>query len=146
MGKCDLCLTRKPTMTLNRRLKYASLWTFTALNYLYCDLLGVMDVNLLLQYQTGMVNDMEISPEFLTAVAAYMQIPLANIFLPYVISNEKTLRWGQVASGSIATFVQAGSLLVGTPTPYYILLSVVEISVTAYIAVDAFRWKPGIGM
>ena len=38
-------------MNLNRRLKYSSLWAFTCLNYLYADVIGLMDMNLLNQYQ-----------------------------------------------------------------------------------------------
>jgi len=79
-------------MLSNRRLKYSSLWAFNSLNYLYADLVGVMDVNLLSQYQTGTVNGINITPGFLTAAAAYMQLPLSNVFLPHVIKNDKTLR------------------------------------------------------
>lgn len=71
-------------MFSNRRLKYASLWPFVSLNYLYTDLPGLMDVNFLQQYQTGVVNGMEITPIFLTIAVAYMQLPLSNIFLPFI--------------------------------------------------------------
>ena len=131
-------------MTSNKRLLYSSLWTFTSLNYIYADLMGVMDVNLLTQYQTGTVNGVEVTPEFLAFAAAYMQLPLVNVFLPHVIKNDKVLRWVQIISGSIATLVQAGSLFVGKPTPYYILFSAIEIGTTAYIVFDALKWKPSI--
>jgi hypothetical protein len=131
------------SMFSNRRLKYSSLWAFTSLNYLYADLVGLMDVNLLNQYQTGIVNGVEITPGFLTAAAAYMQLPLANVFLPHVIKNDKALRWVQIISGSIATLVQGATLFVGEPSPYYILFSAIEIGATAYITIDAIKWKPG---
>lgn len=128
-------------MLSNRRLRYSSLWAFTSLNYLYADLVGLMDVNLLSQYQTGTVNGIAITPEFLTVAAAYMQLPLANVFLPQVIKNERTLRWVQIISGSIATLVQGSTLFVGQPSPYYTLFSVIEMSATAYITIDALKWK-----
>ncbi len=134
--------SNKYNMLSNKRLKYSSLWAFTALNYLYADLVGLMDVNLLNQYQTGVVNGIEITPGFLTAAAAYMQIPLANVFLPHVIKNKKVLRWVQIVSGGIATLVQGSTLLVGKPSPYYILFSAIEMGTTAYITLDAFKWKP----
>ena len=130
-------------MDLNRRLKYSSLWAFTSLNYLYADLVGLMDLNLLNQYQTGVVNGIEITPGFLTAAAAYMQIPLSNVFLPHVIKNDKVLRWVQIISGSIATIAQSATLFVGKPTPYYVLFSAIEIGATAYITIDAIKWKVG---
>lgn len=126
-----------------RHFKYSSLWAFTSLNYLYADLVGLMDVNLLSQYQTGIVNGVEITPVFLTAAAAYMQIPLSNVFLPHVIKNEKALRWVQIISGSIATLVQGATLFVGKPSPYYMLFSAIEMGATAFITIDAIRWKTG---
>ncbi|MEO1451713.1 MAG: DUF6326 family protein [Bacteroidota bacterium] len=134
--------TQSPSfMDKNRRNIYSALWAFTCLNYLYADLVGVMDVNLLTQYQTGTVNGIDITPGFLTIAAAYMQLPLANVFLPQVIKNERTLRWVQIASGSIATLVQAATLFVGEPSPYYSLFSAIEIGTTAFITIDAIRWK-----
>lgn len=128
-------------MSTNRRLKYSSLWAFAALNYLYADLVGLMDLNLLSQYQTGTVNGIEITPGFLTAAAAYMQIPLANVFLPHLIKNERALRWVQIISGSIATIAQGATLFVGKPAPYYVLFSAIEMVATSYITIDAIKWK-----
>lgn len=131
----------KSMMITNRRLKYSTIWAFTSLNYLYADLVGIMDLNLLSQYQTGVVNGIEITPQFLTIAAAYMQIPLANVFLPQVIKNENTLRWVQIVSGSIATLAQGATLFVGKPQPYYVLFTAIEMAATAYITYDAIKWK-----
>jgi len=136
-------ISQNKNMSSNRRLKYSSLWAFTSLNYLYADLVGLMDLNLLSQYQTGIVNGVEITQGFLTVAAAYMQIPLSNVFLPHVIKNDRTLRWVQIVSGSIATIVQVATLFVGKPSPYYVLFSVIEIGVTSYITLDAIKWKAG---
>lgn len=126
----------------NRRNLYSSMWAFTSLNYLYADLVGVMDKNMLVQYQAGVVDGVKITPKFLTVAAGFMQIPLANVFLPHIIKNEKTLRWVQIASGTIMTLVQSGTLFVGKPTPYYALFSAFEIAATTYISIDAIKWKP----
>jgi hypothetical protein len=125
----------------NRRNRYSSLWAFASLNYLYADLVGLMDKNKLVQYQTGIVEGVKITPQFLTVAAGFMQIPLANVFLPQVIKNERTLRWVQIASGTVMTLVQTGTLFVGKPAPYYTLFSVFEIAATTYITIDAIKWK-----
>lgn len=125
----------------NRRNRYSTLWAFASLNYLYADLVGVMDKNKLVQYQKGVVEGVKITPEFLTVAAGFMQVSLANVFLPQVIKNERTLRWVQIASGAIMTIVQSGTLFVGKPTPYYMLFSGIEIGTTAYITIDALKWK-----
>lgn len=134
-GKADFFLS-------NRRNRYSALWAFTSLNYLYADLVNLMDKNILKQYQSGVVDGTRITPGFLTLAAGFMQVPLANVFLPQVIKNEKTLRWVQIASGTLMTLVQSGTLFMGKPAPHYVLFSTIEIGTTAYIAIDAIRWKP----
>ncbi len=52
------------------------------------------------------------------------------------------LRWVQIASGTVMTLVQTGTLFVGKPTPYYALFSTFEIAATTYITIDAIKWKP----
>ncbi len=126
----------------NRRNLYSSLWAFASLNYLYADLVGLMDKNKLVQYQSGEVDGLSITPEFLTVAAVFMQIPIANVFLPHLIKNEKTLRWVQIISGSVMTLVQTSTLFVGKPTPYYTIFSTFEVVATTYITVDAIKWKP----
>ncbi|WP_310556714.1 DUF6326 family protein [Flavobacterium sp.] len=125
----------------NRRNRYSSLWAFASLNYVYADLVGIMDKNILVQYQNGVVNGLKITPQFLALGAAYMQIPLVNVFLPQVIKNERTLRWVQIASGAFMTLAQSGTLFIGKPTPYYVLFSMLEIAATTYITIDAIKWK-----
>jgi hypothetical protein len=141
-GKFNSFLIKKEKFMENRRNIYSSLWTFASLNYLYADLVGLMDANVLAQYQSGVVGGIKITPNFLTAAAGFMQIPLANVFLPQVIKNEKTLRWVQIASGTVMTMVQAGTLFADTPTKYYSLFSAFEIGATAFITINAIKWKP----
>jgi hypothetical protein len=126
----------------NKRNLYSSMWAFASLNYIYADLISLMDKNILSQYQTGVVNSIKITPNFLATAAVFMQIPLANVFLPQVIKNERTLRWVQIASGTVMTLVQASTLFVGKPTPHYAVFSALEIAATTFITIDAIKWKP----
>ncbi len=130
----------EPFLT-NKRNLYSSMWAFASLNYIYADLTGLMDKNILSQYQNGVVNGTKITPDFLGVAAVFMQIPLANVFLPQVIKNERTLRWVQIASGTLMTLVQAGTLFVGKPTPHYAVYSAFEIAATTFITIDAIKWK-----
>lgn len=127
----------------NRRNVYSSLWAYASLNYLYADLVGLMDANILAQYQTGVVNGVDITPGFLTVAAGFMQIPLANVFLPQLIKNDRTLRWVQIVSGTIMTLVQTGTLFMGKPAPHYALFSTFEIAATSFITINAIKWKIG---
>lgn len=138
----ELNLPAETPFFRNKRMIYSSLWAFSSLNYLYADIAGLMDANLHAQYETGVVDGTKISPQFLAIAAGFMQIPIANVFLPHVIKNERTLRWIQIASGTVMTLVQSATLFAGKPTPYYIVFSGFEIAATTYITIDAIRWKP----
>lgn len=117
------------------------LWVFAVLNYLYCDLMGLMDADLLKQYLTGTVGGVHLTQGFLLGAAVLMEIPMAMVllssFLPHGVS-----RWANIVAGSVMTLVQAGSLLVGSgPTVYYAFFSTVEIATTAFIVWYAWRWQ-----
>jgi hypothetical protein len=131
----------QPRSLKDRRRIYSSLWAFTSLNYIYADLVGLMDKNILLQYQAGSVDGTRITPEFLTMAAVFMQIPLSNVILPQVIKNDRTLRCVQIASGTLMSLVQTGTLFVGKPAPHYVAFSLVEVAATTYITLDALKWK-----
>lgn len=128
--------------TKNRRNIYSSIWAYASLNYLYCDLSAFMDADMHKQYHTGTVDGFEMTPGLIAASATMMQIALTNVFLPQVIKNDRTLRWVQIASGTIMTVVQSATLFAGKPTPYYAVFSGLEIAATAYITIDSIRWKP----
>ncbi len=125
----------------NRRNIYSSMWAFASLNYLYCDIVGLMDKNMHLQYQAGVVDGTEMTPQFLTGAAIMMQIAIANVFLPQIIKNDRTLRWVQIASGITMTLIQSASLFVGKPTPYYATFSAFEIGATTFITLYSLKWK-----
>jgi hypothetical protein len=44
----------------DRKVVLSFLWIFVMLNNLYCDIMGLMDFNLLMQYLKGNVNGMVI--------------------------------------------------------------------------------------
>lgn len=125
----------------NRRNIYSSMWAFASLNYLYCDLVAFMDKDLHSKYHTGEVGGMKITPEFLTGAALMMQISIANVFLPQVIKNDRTLRWVQIASGITMSLIQSATLFAGKPTPYYATFSALEIGATTFITINALKWK-----
>lgn len=126
----------------NKRNLYSSIWAYSSLNYIYADLIGLMDKNILSQYQNGVVNEINITPNFLASAAVLMQIPLANVFLPHLIKKENTLRWVQIASGTLMTLIQTSTLFIGKPTPYYAVFSAFEIAATSFITIDAIKWMP----
>jgi len=132
-------------MTLTNRIdkmdmsvKFSTLWLFAVLNYLYCDVAGLMDPKVLNQYVAGTVNGMQINQGFLLYAAILIEIPIAMVLLSRFL-NYKANRWLNVIAGIVMTVVQIGTLTV-SPTGYYIFFSVIEIATTALIVWTALRW------
>ncbi|GAB6100509.1 DUF6326 family protein [Halanaerocella petrolearia] len=123
----------------NRKIVLSTLWIFVTLNYLYCDLIGLMDANLLKQYLTGTVDGLNMSEVFLLSAAILMEIPIAMVLLSRVLKY-KSNRWANIIASSIKTIVMILTLFAGTPTLYYLFFAIIEISTTSFILWYAWRW------
>lgn len=121
--------------------KLSTLWLFATLNYLYCDVVGMMDPSLLRGYLAGNVGGMTISQGFLLAGGALVEIPIAMVLLSRVLSPTAN-RWANIGAAAFMTVVQAASLFVRAPAPYYVFFSSFEISATLSIAWLAWRAMP----
>lgn len=130
----------KETTPLTRRALLSTLWIFATLCYLYCDLLSLMDPNLLKQYLAGNAGGMEITQGFLVGASVLMLIPISMVLLSRIL-DYKYNRWANIIAGSIMTLVQVATLFIGEATGYYILFSIVEIAATAAIVWTAWKWQ-----
>lgn len=122
----------------NRKKTLSALWTFVSLNYLYCDLIGLMDASKLRQYLAGTIDGLVMSQEFLLGAAIFMEIPLVMIPLSKMAKGTINRRANMVA-GAIMTVVQLATLFLGPPSTYYLFFSGVEIATTAFIV--WYAWK-----
>lgn len=123
----------------DRRSILSTVWIFVVLNYLYCDVAGLMDSRLLTQYLSGVVEGWEMSESFLLAAGVLMEISISMVLLAKVLPY-KTNRWFNIVAGTITTLVQVSTLLGGF-TSYYLFFSVIEIAATAFIVWYALTWK-----
>jgi hypothetical protein len=121
-----------------RRL--AAAWVFVVLNYLYCDVLGLMDAHLLRQFLTGTVAGMEVTGGFLLGASVLMEIPIGMVLISRV-AGYRVNRAANLIAGAVMTLVQAGSLFTGRPTAYYLFFSVIEIACTVAIVRGAWTWR-----
>ena len=122
------------------RVILSTLWIFAMLNYLYCDVMSLMDASLLNQYLTGTVNGMELNENFLLGAAVLMEIPIAMVLLSRIL-NRRANRIANIIAGTIMTLVQITSLFVGAPAKYYLFCSIFEIGATGFIVGYAWNWK-----
>jgi hypothetical protein len=124
--------------------KLSALWLFAMLNYLYCDLVALMDADLLRQFLAGEVDGLQMSQGFLMAGSVLMEIPIAMTLLSR-FAGHRLNRWANLVAGSVMTAAQAATLLLGTPTMYYLFFSIIEIVCTATIVRLAWTWRaPGV--
>lgn len=123
----------------NKRVILSTLWIFVTLNYLYCDVVGLMDSVLLNQYIAGEVNGMEINQGFLLAGAVLMEIPISMVILSLILSY-KSNRWANIIAGLIKTIVMILTMFVG-PTLYYVFFGTIEIATTMFIVWYAWNWS-----
>src|SRR5689334_15710788 len=119
----------------------SALWVFAMFNYLYADVVGLMDATLLAQFLRGQVGSLPITGEFLFAAAVLMEIPIAMTLLSRVLPYRGN-RWANIVAGVIKTAAVAGTLSIGHPTGYYLFFASIEIACTTLIVVLAWRWAP----
>jgi Family of unknown function (DUF6326) len=129
---------------VDMKTKLSTLWIFVALNYLYCDIVSLMDPELLPLYLRGNVNGLELTPGFLLGAGILVEIFIAMVLLSRVLPY-RTNRWANIAAGTIMTAVQSATLFVGVPAPYYLFFSVIEISTTVLIVWFAWNWREPVG-
>ena len=122
------------------RSRLSTLWIFVMFNYLYCDVVALMDPGLLKQFLVGNVGGMQINQGFLLGAAILMEIPISMVLLSRLLKYGAN-RWANIIAGVIMTAVQFSSLFFGSsPTIYYIFFSVIEIGCTALIVWYAWKW------
>jgi len=133
--------TNKKTAEMkDMKVKLSTLWIFVMFNYLYCDILALMDPELLKGFMAGNVGGIHVTQGFLLGAALLMEIPIAMVLLSQVLKYSAN-RWANIIAGTIMTVVQISSLFFGSsPTPYYIFFSIIEISCTALIVWYAWKW------
>ncbi len=124
---------------MNRKTLLSTLWVFVTINYLYCDLIGLMDASFLKQYLTGNVEGMKINEKFLLAAGVLMEIPISMILFAKILKDKPNAIVNIVAA-FIKTSVMILTLFLGKPTIYYLFFATIEISTTVFILAYAIGW------
>lgn len=124
---------------IDKKVLFSTLWIFVTLNYLYCDLIGLMDANLLQQYLTGSIDGLVLDESFLLMAAILMEIPIAMVLLSRILKY-KANRWANISAALLKTMVMISTLFIGTTTIYYTFFAIIEISTTSFIVWYAYKW------
>ncbi len=124
---------------ISKRDLLSALWVFVTLNYLYCDLIGLMDSNLLNQYLTGNVEGLKVDESFLFFAGVLMEIPILMVLLSKLL-RKKANCWANIVAGTIKTILMIVTLFIGKLTHYYLFFASIEIATTTFIVGFALRW------
>jgi hypothetical protein len=119
--------------------KLSLLWLFAMLNYIYADIMTIMDAPVMNDLLAGNL-DVPMTPAFLFMGAILMEIPIAMVVLSRILSH-KINRIANIVAGIIKTLAVIGSTFVGTPAAYYLFFGIIEIATTSFIVLYAWKWK-----
>jgi hypothetical protein len=133
--------TKKVTRIQDMKGMLSTLWIYLAVNYIYCDHLGLMEPEVFRGLANGRIGSAQVNQEFLLAAAIMMQIPFMMIVLARVL-NYGVNRWTNIIAGAIMIAIQIGSMGMGTaPSPVYVFYSVIEITCNIVIIWMAWMWR-----
>jgi hypothetical protein len=125
--------------TRNKKVMLSTLWIFVTLNYLYCDVVALMNPIMLNQILTGNVGSIHLTENFLLGAAMLMEIPIGMVLFSRILKY-KANRWANMVAGSVKTAVMIATMFIGTPALYYIFFGTIEIATTSLIVWYAYRW------
>lgn len=125
---------------IDMKARLSTLWLFATLNYLYCDVVTVMDPQKLKQFLAGTIGGMEITQGFLLGAGILVEIPIVMVLLSRILKYRLN-RWTNIVAGIIMTVVQTLTLFSASPSIYYIFFSIIEIASTSLIVWYAWKWS-----
>lgn len=127
------------TTTDAMKNKLQALWIFAMFNYIYADVIGLMNPVTLKQYIAGSVGSLQITEGFLLEGAILMETAIAMVLLSRILKYREN-RWANIIAGVIHTAAVSLSMFVGKPALYYVFFGTIEIISTLAIIWVAWKW------
>ena len=117
----------------------STLWLFTVVNYIWCDVFTLHYAPMLNMFLTGKVGNIEVTQGFLLTFAIIVEISMLMIvlskYLPYKIN-----RYLNIVAASFMALQQSATLTQGF-TLHYLFFSIIEVTATLTIVWFAIKWK-----
>lgn len=132
-------MTNSIVEMIDRKVLLSTLWIFALFNYMYADILTLMDPAVLQEMMTGTADGIEMSQEMFLAGAILMETAIVMVVLSRVLKY-RVNRWANIIAGVIHTLAVFGSMFVGTPAMYYTFFAAIEIACTLLIIWLAWKW------
>jgi hypothetical protein len=123
----------------DRKVILSTLWIFAVLNYIYADVITLMNPERLQEFMTGLVGGLTITPVFLFIGSILMETAIVMVLFSRILKY-KWNRITNIISGLIHTLAVFGSMFVGTLELYYAFFATIEIATTLFIIWYAWTW------
>jgi len=121
------------------RVRLSMLWVFAMFNYIYADVMSLMDPNVLKEVMTGSVGGIQITQGFMLGAAILMETAIAMIILSRILKYTAN-RWANIIFGVVHTAAVFVSMFLGTPPPHYLFFGIIEMACTLLIVYYAWKW------
>jgi hypothetical protein len=132
--------TDTKTIIIKDRGKTLSfLWIFAVLNYLYADILTLMDPVLLRRIIAG-TTAVQMTEGALFAAAVLMETAIAMTILSRLLKYRMN-RILNIITGLLHTSAVFASMFAGKPATYYLFYGVIEMCCTIFIVWYSWQWK-----
>jgi Family of unknown function (DUF6326) len=133
--------TRSEERGVDTRAKLAAAWGALVGLYIYADFLSLYRPGQLDDVGRGDLGPFDVSQGTLLIASLIVLIPIVMILLSLLLPPAPS-RPINLVLAVVYTLVNISNL-VGESWAYYLLFGVVEIAVTLFIFVIAWRWRPG---
>lgn len=125
----------------DKKVILSTLWIFVTVNYIFCDVVTLMNPQDLKNILSGTVGAIQMNEKFLLGAAIMMEIPFVMILLSRLLIY-KINRWTNIIAALIMTVIQISSFFVGTEsTLHYRFFSIIEIGCAIFIVWYAWTWN-----
>ncbi len=119
------------------RFKLAALWSSLIFCYLYGDYFELYRPGKLQGMLAGKMFSGDVTQAILLAMAALMAVPSLMVFLSLALPPRPT-RWLNILCGALYTLIMVAAIR--TAWHFYIVLGLVEITLTTLITWYAWTW------
>ena len=124
---------------VNVRIRLSAAWTTLIALYIYADFLSLYRPGELDEIRKGLMGPLDVSQGTLFIASLIVIIPALMILGSLVLAAGPN-RWANLVLAVLYTLVNVGNM-VGEGWVYYILFGVLEIAVTGFIFITAWRWR-----
>jgi len=128
----------KNDVKYNTRTVLMGLWVVLVFMYLYCDIFSFFRTGTITDILEGKMGIIDVTQMSLVIASVMLMLPILMILVNLLLKS-KIARVLNIIMGILFIFVNIGNL-VGETWVYYWIYGVIELLITVFIVITAFKW------